>query len=70
MSEACLETGVVPIDYFSHLHKENLPRKRNEMLAQLSAKLSGNMVDGREYLMRMCLISLMPPSLVLHQGYF
>ena len=54
MSEACLETGVVPIDYFSHLHKENLPRKRNEMLAQLSAKLSGNMVDGKEYLVRMC----------------
>ena len=27
---------------------------RNEMLAQLSAKLSSNMVDGKEYLMRMC----------------
>jgi len=38
----------------SHLHNENLPRKRNEMLAQLSAKLSSNMVDGKEYLMRMC----------------
>ena len=31
------------------------------------AKLSGNMVDGKEYLMRMCWISLIPPSLVLHQ---
>ena len=41
MSEGCLGIGLLPTDYFTHLHKNNFYRNRNEMSTRLLQKFVG-----------------------------